>query len=119
MTSVQLIYSVRLSITGRFSYVRDKTGEIDAAAVRKLGLDPDRLSQVKQVIEQDTAKGLYDGAVFIVARHGTIVVHEAVGSTDLAKKRPAKLDDYFFIMSLTKQMTVVRVLMDIEKGSST
>ncbi len=93
-----------------------KQVKIDAAEVRKLGLDPDRLSQVKRVIEQDTAKGLYDGAVFIVARHGTIAVHEAVSSTNLAKKRPAKIDDYFFIMSLTKQMTVVRVLMDIEKG---
>jgi CubicO group peptidase (beta-lactamase class C family) len=90
--------------------------KLDAAAIRKLGLDPDRLERIKQFIEQDTGKGLYDGAVFIVARHGTIAAYEAVGSTDLAKKRPAKIDDYFFIMSLTKQMTVVRVLMDIERG---
>ncbi len=88
----------------------------DAAEIRKLGLDPERLERLKNVIEQDTSAGLYDGAVYIVARHGTIVAYEAVGSTDLAKKRPAKIDDYFFIMSLTKQMTVVRVLMDIERG---
>jgi CubicO group peptidase (beta-lactamase class C family) len=93
-----------------------KRAAVDAAAVRKLGLDPDRLERIKKVIEEDTKKGLYDGAVYIVARHGAIVAHEAVGSTDLAKKRPAKVDDYFFIMSLTKQMTVARILMDIERG---
>jgi CubicO group peptidase (beta-lactamase class C family) len=93
-----------------------KQVKIDDAAIRKLGLDPERLDRVKHVIEQDTANGLYDGAVWIVARHGTIAMHEAVGSTDLTKNRPAKIDDYFFIMSLTKQMTVVRVLMDIERG---
>jgi CubicO group peptidase (beta-lactamase class C family) len=89
---------------------------IDAGAARKLCLDPDRLLNIRKVIEQDTEKGLYDGAVYIIARNGTIVVHDAVGSTDLAKNRPAQLDDYFFIMSLTKQMTVVRVMMDIERG---
>jgi CubicO group peptidase (beta-lactamase class C family) len=93
-----------------------KQVKCDAAAIRNLGLDPDRLDRIRQVVQQDTAQGLYDGAVYIVSRHGTIVAHEAVGSTDLAKKRPAKIDDYFFIMSLTKQMTVVRILMDIERG---
>lgn len=89
---------------------------LDSAGIRKLGLDPDRLLNIKRSIERDTSSGLYDGAVYIVARHGQIAVQEAVGLTDISKNRPAKVDDVFFIMSLTKQMTVVRVLMDIEKG---
>jgi len=93
-----------------------KRVKCDAAGIRKLGLDPERLNRVARVIEEDTGEGLYDGAVYIVARHGEIVAHEAIGSTDLAKKRPAKVDDYFFVMSLTKQMTVARILMDIEQG---
>jgi len=93
-----------------------KNAALDSAGIRKLGLDPDRLLNIRKAIEKDTASGLYDGAVFIVARHGQIAMHEAVGLSDLSKNRPTKIDDVFFIMSLTKQMTVVRVLMDIEKG---
>ncbi|MBN2282363.1 MAG: beta-lactamase family protein [Deltaproteobacteria bacterium] len=96
-----------------------KIGKTDIGNAKKLGLDPDRLRKLKKVITEDTAKGLYDGAVFIVARHGEIAMFEAVGHTDLAKKRKAKKDDIFFIMSLTKQMTTVRVLMAIEEGKFT
>ena len=64
----------------------------------------------------DTEKGTSDGAVFVVARHGKVVMHEAVGKTDLEKGRQAKVDDVFFIMSITKKITAVRVLMDVEKG---
>lgn len=92
------------------------TQVVDAGS---LGLDPDRLGNLKSVIEEDTAKGVYDGAVFIVARHGSIAMHEAVGQTDREKGRFAKLADIFFIMSISKQITAVRVLMDVEKGKYT
>jgi len=93
-----------------------KKAKAELAEARKVGLDPDRLSRLRKAVEEDTARGLYDGAVFLVARHGKVVMHEAVGHTDLAKKRKANQEDVFFIMSLTKQMTAVRVLMDIERG---
>jgi CubicO group peptidase (beta-lactamase class C family) len=93
------------------------TDDIDGA--RKLGLDPDRLLKLKRVIEEDTAKGLYDGAAFLVAREGTVVMHEAVGHSDRANGRKAKTDDIFFIMSITKQFTATRVLMAIEEGKFT
>ena len=38
------------------------TQVVDAGS---LGLDPDRLGNLKSVIEEDTAKGVYDGGVFI------------------------------------------------------
>jgi CubicO group peptidase (beta-lactamase class C family) len=91
----------------------------DVGEARNLGLDPDRLLKLKRVIEEDTAKGLYDGAAFLVAREGTVVMHEAVGHSDLASGRKAKTDDVFFIMSITKQLTAVRVLMAIEEGKFT
>lgn len=91
------------------------TGE-PAANVRELGFDPDRLARVRKAVEEDTAKGLYDGAVFIVARDGAIAAHEAVGHADLASKRPAQLDDVFVIMSITKTMTGVSMLSAIEQG---
>lgn len=95
----------------------DFSAEIVAAS--KVGLDPERLNRVKRAIEKDTEKGTYDGAAFIVARHGKIAMHEAVGKTDLEKNRKANVDDVFFIMSITKQLTTSRVLMDIEQGKFT
>lgn len=80
------------------------------------GFDTDRLVKVRRAVEADTAKAKYDGAVVLVARGGNIVMHEAIGHSDLANNRKAAIDDVYFIMSLTKQMTVARVLMDIEDG---
>ena len=91
----------------------------DISQARKLGLDPDRLLKLKRAIEEDTAKGLYDGAAFVVAREGTVVMHEAVGHSDLVNGRKTQTDDIFFIMSITKQFTATRVLMAIEEGKFT
>jgi CubicO group peptidase (beta-lactamase class C family) len=85
----------------------------------KLGLNQDRLNHLKQTIEKDIGKGTYDGAVYIVARHGKIAMHEAVGKTDMENDRKAEVDDVFFIMSITKQLTTTKVLMDVEQGKLT
>ncbi len=80
------------------------------------GLDPERLNGLAKAIEQDTAKGLYDGAVFLVARGGEVVMHGAIGQTDLENERIASRDDVFFVMSITKQLTTATVLMRIDRG---
>ncbi len=91
----------------------------EVVPAQKVGLDPERLNRLKRTIEKDTEEGIYDGAAFIVARHGKIAMYEAVGKTDLEKNRQAKVDDVFFIMSITKQLTTTKVLMDIEQGKFT
>ena len=82
----------------------------------ELGLDPERLKALGTAIEQDTAKGLYDGAAFLVARGGEVAMHGAIGSTDLEQERVARKEDVFFIMSITKQLTTTTVLMRIDRG---
>jgi CubicO group peptidase (beta-lactamase class C family) len=88
----------------------------DISDAGKYGFDPDRLLKLKRAIEADTSRAVYDGAEVLVARGGSIVMHEAAGHTNLAENRKAAIGDIYFIMSLTKQMTVARVLMDIENG---
>ncbi len=88
----------------------------EQASPADVGMDPDRLALLRRAVEADTEKGVYDGAVFVVGRHGKVVAHEAVGLANLGTGRPAKRDDVFCVMSITKQMTAVRVLMDVEKG---
>jgi CubicO group peptidase (beta-lactamase class C family) len=83
---------------------------------KDIGIDPNALSRLVDTIKADIAQKLYDGAVFIVARHGKIAVHQAIGYTDLANKRAAKKDDVFHLMSITKQLTTVVVLQAVDRG---
>ena len=106
-------------MTNQLTMTNQSSGAPEIGEARKLGLDPDRLLKLKKVIEEDTDKGLYDGAVFLVARNGIVALHEAVGHSDLGRKRKARTDDIFFVMSITKQFTAVRVLMAIEDGKFT
>ena len=92
----------------------DTAGDLSNA--KDLGMNPDALVRLTQAIERDTSKGLYDGAVFLVARGGEIAIHGAVGKTDLENDRPTKIDDVFFIMSITKQLTTTLVLMRVDRG---
>jgi len=89
---------------------------LDVVDARSQCVDPDRLSRVKKTIEDDVKAGRYDGAVFLVGRGGKVVAHEAVGLSDLEKKRATQHDDIFFLMSITKSFTAVRALMAVERG---
>lgn len=93
---------------------KDQGVEIRNAS--KQGMDPDRLKGLVRAVEGDTDKGFYDGAAFLVGRGGEVVMHGAVGHTDLEKKRAAHKDDVFFVMSITKQLTTATVLMRIDRG---
>jgi CubicO group peptidase (beta-lactamase class C family) len=90
--------------------------EEELVNAEELGLDPERLRRVTRAIEEDTARGTYDGAAVLVARCGAVVLHEAIGHSHLATKRKAKRDDVFFVMSITKVMTAAVILSFIEKG---
>ncbi|VAW00916.1 Beta-lactamase class C and other penicillin binding proteins [hydrothermal vent metagenome] len=81
-----------------------------------VGIDGDRLHRLKTAIQQDVDKEIYDGAVVIVARHGKIVLHEAIGLTDRETGREAKKDDVFAVMSLTKPLAATLLLSRFERG---
>jgi CubicO group peptidase (beta-lactamase class C family) len=74
------------------------------------------LEELVNTIEGDIATKQYDGAVVLVAQHGNIALHRAIGHSDLANGRKTRLDDVFHLMSITKQMTTVVVLQAIERG---
>lgn len=83
---------------------------------KESGLNPDRLHHLTRVIEEDIEKGLYFGGTIIVARHGKIGFHEAIGHANSERKRPVKKDSVFSLFSVTKSFTNVLVLRAIELG---
>jgi len=80
------------------------------------GLDPQRLECVTSRIAEDVTAERYDGAVVLVARHGHVALHEAVGFAERSSARPAGLDDVFHLFSITKTFTALAVLQCIDRG---
>ena len=80
------------------------------------GLDASRLQRVSQIIAGDVDARRYDGAVVLVARHGRVALHEAIGFAERDSGREAATDDVFHLFSVTKTMTATAVLRCVDRG---
>jgi CubicO group peptidase (beta-lactamase class C family) len=83
---------------------------------QKAGMDPERLSRIAKRMKEFVEEGKIAGAVTLVARRGVVVHHEAVGWQNIEKKLPMKPDTIFQIMSMTKPMTAVAIMMLADEG---
>ncbi len=59
------------------------------------GLNMDQLRRLSVAILKDVEANLYDGGVIVVARHGIIGLHEAIGFANRATDRSLRIDDVF------------------------
>ena len=82
----------------------------------ELGLDATRLERVAEAIGEDVGAERYDGAVVLVARHGQVALHEAVGFAERSSDRRASKDDVFHLFSVTKTFTAAAVLRRVDRG---
>ncbi|MFN0181545.1 MAG: serine hydrolase domain-containing protein [Gemmatimonadales bacterium] len=81
-----------------------------------VGFSTARLARIDTAVTEWVAKGEIPGAVALVARHGTIVYHQAIGYDDVAAKTPLAKDAIFRIASQSKAITSVAVMMLYEEG---
>jgi CubicO group peptidase (beta-lactamase class C family) len=79
-------------------------------------LATDGLLHLKSVIEDDIKRGRYYGAVILVARHGILGLHEAIGLANPQDKRPVTKESVFSLFSVTKAFTNLLVFRAIERG---
>ena len=84
--------------------------------ISKGGLDRARLAEIPVRMKQLVDQGLASGCVTLVARHGVIAELDAVGMSDIESKKPMRTDSIFQIMSMTKPVTAVGVMMLVEEG---
>ncbi|RDI94998.1 class A beta-lactamase-related serine hydrolase [Meiothermus sp. QL-1] len=80
------------------------------------GVDLGRLAAFKARLEVEVAQGRLPGAVFLVARNGQVVYHEAVGYLDPQARTPMTREAIFRIYSMTKPLTSVLALSLAEEG---
>ena len=80
------------------------------------GFSTERLTRISDVMKRHIQAKNFSGAVTLVARNGRIVHHEAHGLMDLEGNKPMQKDAFFRIMSMTKPVVGVAILMMMEEG---
>ena len=86
------------------------------AKPEEVGLSAERLKRVTELVQRHLDAKSFSGAVTLVARNGRIGHFEAHGLMDLESKKPMQKDAMFRIMSMTKPVVGVSILMLIEEG---
>ena len=80
------------------------------------GLDAAKLREIPKRMRTFVDDGVISGAVTLVARREGVACLDAVGYSDLAAKRPMRVDDLFWIASMTKPFTATCVMMLQDEG---
>ncbi len=89
---------------------------LPTAAPADLGLCPERTRRVVQVLQREVDRGYIPGAVVLLARHGRVALHQAVGQLDPGRGAPMGTEAVFRIYSMTKPVVSVATLMLVEQG---
>jgi len=79
-------------------------------------VDYERLAKIDGLVNEYISKNWLTGAVSIVVKDNQIVQYKGYGYADVATKKPMKNDAIFRIMSQTKAITSVGVMILYEQG---
>jgi CubicO group peptidase (beta-lactamase class C family) len=90
--------------------------ELPAAKAESVGMSAERLARINDVITRHIETGDIANAVTLVMRRGKVVHYEAHGLMNLEQHTPLRKDALFTMMSSTKPVTAVAVLMLVEQG---
>ena len=90
--------------------------DLPAANPERVGLSPERLDRITQVLSADVKAGRIPGAVVLVARKGRVAYLQAIGFRDKSAGTPMTPDAIFRIASMTKPIVTVAALSLFEEG---
>jgi len=86
------------------------------ARPEEVGLSAERLKRVTELMQRLIDAKTFSGSVTLIARNGRVAHFEALGLMDLESKKPMQRDAIFRIMSMTKPVVGVAVMMLVEEG---
>jgi CubicO group peptidase (beta-lactamase class C family) len=89
---------------------------LSAAEPADLGLCADRTQRLIDVLQAKVDRGQIPGAVVLLARHGQVALHQAIGQRDPGASTAMTTDAIFRIYSMTKPVVSVAVMMLVEQG---
>ncbi|MCE9559186.1 MAG: beta-lactamase family protein [Armatimonadetes bacterium] len=80
------------------------------------GFDSDRLARIPARMKELVEKKEVAGVVTLIQRHGKRVLFDAKGWAQLEPKKPMATDSIFQVMSMTKPVTAIAVMICAERG---
>lgn len=92
------------------------TAELPMSRPEEQGMSSERLSRIRIVMQGYIDRKLVPGVVSLVARQGCVVYLDSIGFQDVEAKAPMTTDTIFRIMSMTKPITSVALMMLYEEG---
>ena len=90
--------------------------KLATASPAKVGLSPDRLQRLTNVLQSEVDSQRLPGAVALIARKGKVAYFESLGQQDPALGSKMRKDSIFRIYSMTKPLVSVAVMMLMEQG---
>jgi CubicO group peptidase (beta-lactamase class C family) len=90
--------------------------EVARAKPEDVGLSTQRLQRIHELVQRHLDAKSFSGAVTLVARNGRIAHLEAQGLMDIETNKPMATNAMFRIMSMTKPVVGVAVMMLMEEG---
>lgn len=82
----------------------------------KTSLAPERLSRYDNYLQKEVDEGRIAGAVALIYKNGEKAHENTIGYSDLESKSRMKLDQIFFIQSMTKPIITTAFMMLYEEG---
>jgi CubicO group peptidase (beta-lactamase class C family) len=104
-----------LALGALSSPVRADTG-LPEKSPEALGLSASRLERVPAMLGREVDARRYSGAVWLVARDGSIAAHGAVGWSNVQGRMAMGEDTVFRLFSMSKLVTTVTALTLLEEG---
>jgi CubicO group peptidase (beta-lactamase class C family) len=80
------------------------------------GLSKARMARIAPAMQEQVAKGMFPGAVTLIARGGKVVHFEAHGYQDAARTKAMSKDTLFRLASMTKPIVTAAAMMLVEQG---
>ena len=85
-------------------------------SIEEIGFSPERLARARNFIQSHVDAGKFHGAELLVARHGQVAFHEAIGWRDRAARVALEKRAVYSPFSVSKTFTSVLALNAVEKG---
>ena len=93
-----------------------QAGELPMAAPEAVGMSPEKLAKVNELMEQQVADGKIAGGVVAVARDGKVILFESYGKRDLKGDKPMEKDTIVRLYSMTKSIATAAAMMLVDEG---
>jgi len=113
----------RLPITASNKFVfgqgiqRSSIQRLGFATPEEVGMNPDSLAKIDEIVEEMIKKKAAPGCQIFVAKSGKIIMNKAYGTHDYNKSNPVGTDDIYDIASITKiASTTLSIMKLYENG---